>query len=406
MNTSLPTMIRTLELAKATSLQGHQVTLSFMHPAFNPPVFFYDVIKTFKSERLDIRYRSNLDSRKIKYGTPGKITECKPRLVGLIRQIISSLRYIPVELKLLKEIRPDVIIARPDHIISFVFTAKYLGVPLILETDGPIEELDHFWGISSKWLRYIDLIRGKSADAILYISNVCGQLWQNKMVPEERLFLCPNGADPYVFKPLFSHEREKLRIQYGLQGSIVIGFSGNQRRWHGIDHLLKSVVPLMKQNPLIKIFIIGTIEDKQSLGLNSLPNEIVDRQVIFTGPVNYLEMPKIIDLSDIIVMPYPQMELFHFSPMKMFEAMSLGKIIIAPRQGQIADILSNLDSVFLYEPNQEDALLNAIKQGLEAVSNGVDGMRGRELLIREHSWTTRGRVIGDACRYALKARVG
>ena len=397
-------MIRTLELAKATSHQGHQVTLSFMHPAFNPPAFFYDVIKAFKSERLLIRYKSYAESRKPKDGPPGKITESKPRLIGLIRQIISSLRYIPEEIKLLKEIRPDVIIARPDHVVSFIFTAKYLRIPLILETDGPIEELDFFWGISSRWLRYIDLIRGRSADAILYISNVCGQLWLNKGIPEERLFLCPNGADPEVFRPLSLTEREKIRHQFGLRGSTVIGFSGNQRRWHGIDRLLKSVIPLLRQNPLIKIFIIGTIEDKRSLGLNNLPVDIIEKQVIFTGAVNYLEMPKIIDISDIVVMPYPSMELFHFSPMKMFEAMSLGKIIIAPLQGQIADILSSLDSAILYEPDQGDALLNAIKLGLEVVSNGMNGISGRELLIRGHSWTTRGKVVSEACSYAIKSK--
>ena len=164
------------------------------------------------------------------------------------------------------------------------------------------------------------------------------------------------------------------------------------------------MIPLLRQNPLIKIFIIGTIEDKRSLGLNNLPVDIIEKQVIFTGAVNYLEMPKIIDISDIVVMPYPSMELFHFSPMKMFEAMSLGKIIIAPLQGQIADILSSLDSAILYEPDQGDALLNAIKLGLEVVSNGMNGISGRELLIRGHSWTTRGKVVSEACSYAIKSK--
>lgn len=403
MNSSLPTMIRTLELAKATSLHGHNVTLSFMHPSFNPPPFFYDVLEAYKSGDLSIKYKP-LSGHVPQRQMAGKVTECRPRMRGLIRQIIGSLRYIPAEVRLFKEVRPDVIVARPDHVISFVFTSALFRIPLVLETDGPIEEMDYYWGISSKWLRYIDLMRARSARAILYISKVCGQLWLEKRIPAERLFLCPNGADPDFFKPIPAGEREELRRKYGLEGTTVIGFSGNQRQWHGVNLLLKSVLPLLQQNPGIKVFVIGTIEDKQSLGLDDIPADVVDRQIVFTGPVNYLDMPKMIDLVDLVVMPYPYLELFHFSPMKMFEALSLGKTIVAPRMGQIADLLSNLDSAYLYDPEVDGAMLDAVTRGLEAIRADNKGCDNRKLLIQGHSWFQRGAAVSSACRYALESR--
>lgn len=402
MSSSLATMIRSLELARAASLQRHKVEICFMNPAFNPPLFFFDVIKSYQTENLSILYTRRPPSA-ASHGvrSAGKITECKPSQAGLIKQVLGSFRYIFKELRLFKDSKPDVIVARPDHVLSFVFSSRIFGIPLVLETDGPVEELDYYWGISSKWLIYLDTLRAKNTKAILYISDLCGKLWEKKRIPQEMLFLCPNGADPQVFKPLDSKQRQASLKKTGLDESIVIGFSGNQRSWHGVKDLLKSALPLLLENRRLKILIIGMIEDRASLELDEIPEEVSAKQIVFTGSVNYLEMPSYIDLADIIVMPYPRLDFFHFSPMKMFEAMSLGKIIVASGQGQIQAFLKNAESAFLYDPSKPGDLSDALRRAIEAFKSGKNGMKIRDLLIREHSWMERGKVVVKACEYAL-----
>ncbi len=414
MNTSLPTLLRSLQLAKGTSDQGHKVVLCFMNPAFSPPTFFFELIQQYTSGNLSIRYRrcpapampESPDKITTDKTQAGKITECKPRLLGLFKQMIGSLRYFPKELSLFREIKPDVVVARPDHILSFVFSCRWMGIPLVLDTDGPVEELDDYWDLPSKWIRPFDTWRARRAQAILYISEVCGALWRGKGFANEALFLCPNGADPDCFKPLLPKVRGTLRKRFGFDESAVIGFFGNQRRYHGVGSLIRAALPLLQEDASLKILVIGPIEDRKAIEVEGVPSEWLQKRIVFTGLVSYAEMPGFIDLADIHVMPYPSLRLFHFSPMKMFESLAMGKIIVASDQGQIATLLSALDSACLYTPHpiQTDSLTCALRRGLVLFQSETSGTSGRNLLIREHTWFHRGEVIVRACLHAMEQK--
>jgi glycosyltransferase involved in cell wall biosynthesis len=407
MNASLATMVRSFELARATSTRGHQVTLAFMHPRFRPPASFRALLERSATASFAIRCAPAAAAAPAAPGAAagernpagadaaGKVTEARPSALGLARQAAASLRYLPAERALVRELRPEVIVARPDQVLSFVVTARTTSTPLVLDTDGPVEELDHYWGIRSGWFRGLDLARARRAGAILYISQVCGDLWRSKKLPEDRLFLCPNGADPDVFRPLPAAERDQARRSLGLEGRKVIAFSGNQRTWHGVGDLLRAAVPLLRGDADLRVLVIGQIEDPAALRLADLPPGLVEERVVFTGPVPYGGMPAALDVADIVALPYPPLDLFHFSPMKMFEALAMGKVLAAPRQGQIGDILGTLAAACLYDPRRPGALETALRTALQIPA--ARGLEGRGLLQREHTWERRGGVVEAAC---------
>ena len=138
MNASLATMIRSLELATATSRLGHDVTLCFMHPTFRPPDSFREVLATRSGDRLVIRYPPPAPPRAGAPASPGRVTEARPSAAGLALQAAASLRYVPAETTLVRNARPDVIVARPDHVFSFLATSRLTRTPLVLDTDGPV----------------------------------------------------------------------------------------------------------------------------------------------------------------------------------------------------------------------------------------------------------------------------
>jgi len=402
MNASLATLIRSLELARATSIAGHEVTLGYLHPGFRPPASFRDLLAARRSERLAIRCPPPAAGREGRAGRggPGKVTEARPSAAGLARHALASLRYVPAEIALIRETRPDAIVARPDHVFSFLFSSRLTRTPLVLDTDGPVEELDAYWGISSRWFRGLDALRARRAGAVLYISTVCGDLWRAKGLPEDRLFKCPNGADPEIFAPLPAEERRGLRRTLDLEGCRVIGFAGNQRRWHGVGDLIRSAVPLLQEDAGLRLLVIGQVEDRGALGLESCPPPLIEERVVFTGPVAYGDMPRFLDAADILAMPYPALDLFHFSPMKMFEGLALGKVLVAPRLGQIAEILGDSKAACLYDPRRPGSLLLALRRAL-ALPPAAGG-EGRDLLLREHTWRRRAEVVERACGRAAE----
>jgi glycosyltransferase involved in cell wall biosynthesis len=395
MNASLATMVRSLELARATAARGHQVTLVFVHERFRPPESFRRHLESLQAPGLELRFGSRQEGS----GVPGTVTAARPSALGLARQAAASLRHLPREIALIGELRPDVVVARPDHVLSFPISCGLTGTPLVLDTDGPVEELDLYWGIRSLWFRRLDLIRARAAGALLHVSRVCGDLWRAKAMPEDRLHLCPNGADPDFFRPQPEDARRAVRRSLGLDGRRVIAFSGNQRTWHGVGDLLAAAMPLLARDPDLRILVIGQMEVPAALRLAEIGETLVRERVVFTGPVAYPEMPRWLDAADVAALPYPALDLFHFSPMKMFEALAMAKVLVAPSQGQIAEILEPLPSAVLYDPRRAGALTDALAKAL-CLPDGA-GIAGRRLIESGHSWARRAEVVEAACVGAM-----
>ena len=412
MTTAIAAILRSLECAKGAADEGHDVALCYLHPAFRPPESFFDLLAAYESPRLRVHYparRPAAASGEAGKKLPaGKVVEGKPTLKGLYRQIAASFGYVPAELRWVDRFRPDVLMARPDQVFSFLVTSKLRSLPLVLETDGPVEELDRYWGLDSRWVRPLDTWRARSAHALLYISGACRELWRRKRIPEERLFYAPNGAHPDRFRPLDPETRGALRRKFGLEaGAKVIGFSGNLRAWHGAENLLEAALPLMEKDPELRILFIGTVDDPAVLDRCRVPEAIRRQRLVFTGPVPYARMGEHIDLADVLALPYPDTDFFYFSPMKLFEGMSLGKILVAPRLGQIDEMLGDLDSPVLYDAKGGtralgEALAEGLQRSLSERAGKPAGEDARQRIVQAHTWAHRGQMVARACEYAVR----
>jgi glycosyltransferase involved in cell wall biosynthesis len=401
--TNLATMIRSLELADGLAQCGHRVSLHYLHVGFRPPAFFLRHISSLSTDGLSIHHRGKpaIEAGNKSGGVAAKgAGRYLPSVGGILRRAAISLRYVPRELALIARERPDVVIARPDQVFSFVFSAAMGRIPLVLSTDGPVEELESLYGLRIGILKKIDAWRMHRAKAILYISTVCGNLLAAKGIARERLFCCPNGADPGFFKPLAPSKRARVRTMLGVEDNIVVGFSGNLVAYHGVGEFLASMVPLLRSDPRLKIVLIGAVKDEQALMLETLPADLRSGRVVVTGAVAYRRMPEHIDAADIMVMPYPAHTLFHFSPMKLFENLAMGKYVVASSQGQIHELLHGLETAFLYDPADPSGLHAALASALSAFKRNPHAATSRDFIVRSHTWQQRGAVVEAACRFA------
>jgi glycosyltransferase involved in cell wall biosynthesis len=377
-----------------------------MNEEFKPPEFVYERIRSYQSETLNIHYNNRHEkSLAIPLGNSSEQNkapgEPRIRLRGLLKQSALSLLYIPSELKIIRREKPDAVMARPDHAFSFCFSSRLAGIPLVLDTDGPVEELDLYWGISSRGLSKLDTFRAKSSSAVSVVSNVCEELWHDKISDRKRFFIVPNGTHQEEFLPQTEYKREALSKSLGLQGCRVIGYSGNQRIWHGLPNLLRSALPLLNSDKKLKILVIGCGFNEDLMEECGISESIFRNQIVFSGRLSYWDMAAHIDLADIMVMPYDTLPLFYFSPMRMFEAMSLGKSLITSNQGQMHDLLDERSSVRFFDPENPGDLHRVIKKSVYDDDFIKAGLRNREYLIAEHTWSARGAKIKEAITYAV-----
>jgi len=58
--------------------------------------------------------------------------------------------------------------------------------------------------------------------------------------------------------------------------------------------------------------------------------------------------------------PYPRLDNFYYSPLKLFEYMAAGRVVVASNAGQIPQIIRHRVTGLLYEPGDRAGLLNCL----------------------------------------------
>jgi glycosyltransferase involved in cell wall biosynthesis len=73
-------------------------------------------------------------------------------------------------------------------------------------------------------------------------------------------------------------------------------------------------------------------------------------------------VPQYLALMDVAVAPYPAVEDFYFSPLKLFEYMACSRAVVASRIGQVAEVIADGFTGLLYEPGNHEALRACIRR--------------------------------------------
>ena len=124
----------------------------------------------------------------------------------------------------------------------------------------------------------------------------------------------------------------------------------------------------------------------------------LNEDVEFTGAVDHREIPELLQSMHIAVAPYPDLDGFYFSPLKVFEYMAAGIPVVASRIGQLDQLIENNVNGLLTRPGDWRELSSAIKTLYESPTLRQQiGKSAREFVVKNHSWETKVKsILGDA----------
>jgi glycosyltransferase involved in cell wall biosynthesis len=298
--------------------------------------------------------------------------------------ILESALWMRSDLSAIRMEAPDIIYQR----LSFARTlgrvaSNQLGIPLVLEINAPIlyerkrYERLHF----PRQARLIhDRIMHKAAAVIVVSNALKDYIVQQEGIDENKITVIPNGVDISRFDRKGEVYRERMGIE---KREIVVGYIGALKPWHGIDILLGAATTL--NDPRIKHLIIG---DGPLLSFceDFVHQHNLDTQVILTGYAELNQIPEYLAAIDIAVAPYPQMDLFYFSPIKLFEYMAAGKAIIASRLGQIAEVLEDGRTGILFTPGNVEELCQHISRLVADRQLRIELGRAAQRESVSHTW--------------------
>jgi glycosyltransferase involved in cell wall biosynthesis len=271
----------------------------------------------------------------------------------------------------IREFQPDFIYERyASNTVAGVWASQSFGVPLLLEVNSPLAEekrqLKTLWFY--RLCRRLESYVLNRATGVLAVTGALQQILaaQEGMSPD-RIHVVQNGVRPEAFR-VSPAERRKKRYELGFEERVVIGAIGFFREWHGVDLLLECVAG----NPVLRkrasVLLVGK---GQALGrLKKLAKKLgIERQVVFTGAVPHDQVPSYLGAIDVALIPRA---VEYASPLKLFEYMAAGKAIVAPRQDNLLEVLTEDVDTLCFQPEDSPSLEAAL---VKAVSDS--GVRSR-----------------------------
>jgi glycosyltransferase involved in cell wall biosynthesis len=269
--------------------------------------------------------------------------------------------------------------------------ARRARVPVFLEVNSPysyqkqtFDERLYLASVSRAFERRIC----SAATKVIVVSTPLKRFLASIGVPDERIVVMPNGADPAVFSP--DHDAGPLRERLGLRDAVVIGFSGILRPWHGLELLLEAFSRLAADDPRLHLLIVGDGPIRAELDA-AISAKQLEQRVTITGRVPHQQVRDYVALMDVAVSPRAT---FYASPMKVLEYMAMGKAIVAPAMDNLRDILVDGEDGVLFTPEDVDALSQQLARlTRDSHLRQRIGLAARAKIERERTWLHNAREV-------------
>lgn len=234
--------------------------------------------------------------------------------------------------------QPDFIYERYNlFLLSGGMAARRLGIPLLLEVNAPLvdERLKHSGGLSLVRLaRWAEGRAWRGADRVLPVTQVLAEHVKAYGVPDDRIVVLPNGINEAHFVSAPTPHEAKARL--GLQGQLVLGFTGFVRDWHGVDRVVHWLAsPQAPAHSHLLVVGDGPVRAE----LEALARRLgVAARVTFTGVIDRHRVPEHVAAFDVALQPAVTA---YASPLKLMEYLVLGKAIVAPREPNLQEVLTD-----------------------------------------------------------------
>lgn len=319
--------------------------------------------------------------------------------------LLADSEFIQAALPDLRHLDPDVIVARHAFFSAAgPALARELGCPCILEVNAPVvEERRRYWDLAlADEAEAVEQEAFSRSDLMVAVSQGVRSYLLRCGVPSEKALVLPNGVNLGRFHPQV--DGQAVRGRYRLDGSLVIGFAGSLKPWHGVDSLIRAFTDIRQEfrakariAPRLRMLIVG--DGPQRGPLTELCHGLALQEVVvFTGAVSYDEMPAHLAAMDIAVAPYRSSQGFYFSPLKIMEYLAMGKPVVAPPLGQIPSLLKSGSEAcgLVYAPTDRAGLRSALLTLIQDTELRRElGARGAAHARAHLSWEVIARHLMD-----------
>jgi len=270
-------------------------------------------------------------------------------------------------LRLIRSHGLQVIIERETAFGAGAVASVLSGRPMILEIVGPKTS----WlstHISSRILAYNEKMVSRNA--------------------LKKTVFVKAAVNPELFKP-DSAARMRIRRKLSIDDSIVVGYVGTFQSWHGLEDLIRAAKMLRHFGPKLRFLLVGPLKNS-AVSFSG----VAEGSFILTGPVPYEAVPDYLNAADITVAPYNILNSSRKdkgigSPLKVLEYMACGKPTIGSSLPQVASIIEDGKTGFLFPQGDVSLLAERIEELARNPSLRDEmGRNALERVQKEFTWVS------------------
>lgn len=191
---------------------------------------------------------------------------------------------------------------------------------------------------------------------------------------EDQKAVWRNGVDTSRFGSEAANSKAiEFRKKFNIaENDIVFLFSGRLTPEKGAEELLKAFTEVAQKVPNTKLVIAGAfffdsniVSPFEQKLRNLASNPTVKNRIIFTGFVNYEDMPTIYAMSDICVLPSIWDDP---APLAVIESLVSGKPLITTRSGGIPEYADEQSAIIL---ERDDRLVGKLAKSMVKLATDI-----------------------------------
>jgi len=293
----------------------------------------------------------------------------------------------------------DFCFARSSFITHLAVSA---GIRTIYESHGMVINPRYKVLDSIYRRRLLRDVRSPNLVLFVAISNTLASIWNKMRVPACKMMVLHDGFSAEDYKTVISQEESRRFCGIKSKSKIVV-YAGSLYKDRGIENILK----LAKAFKDVNFYVVGgPEEDKQFYEAKSAQQGL--NNLSFVGNVSHHKVRDYLFAADVLLMLYtdkvPTINIC--SPLKAFEYMASGRIIVGQAFPTIKEILSDGHNALLAGVNSYKELENKLHQALQLDYPNKLANNARTLAFEKYSWKKRAEQILDVLQKTSISDVG
>lgn len=276
----------------------------------------------------------------------------------------------------------------PDILVASAWFPRLLGAKVILDQHDPMPELMRtIFGkeessFSVRVIRYLEKWSFRRADRIVTVNEACRKIFSARSCEEEKIAVVMNTPDESIF-PCREARSYPSRSK---DQPFVIMYHGSLVERNGLELAVDALAQVVGKVPSAELRIYGRRSDYLDAVMEKVKRLGLEEHVRYLGPKKLEELVLAIQGCDVGVIPNQRNTFTDINtPVRLFEYLSLGKPVVAPRTPGILDYFGPEDMFYFDSGNAEE-----LAQRIEYVaSHPMEAMetaeRGQQV-YHKHTW--------------------